>query len=123
MTPDLTRISKNSMPSQPSEYSSPNAVKVRAAPHARRCSVTEGWQFRAAILGLGQSNELVLNYLKLDKFAGMDRQYGYIVDDRDTNFLTVDASDDVVQMAGNRTDLWEIYYAGSPNTAPVREVE
>ena len=104
-----------------SEYSSPNAVRLSGLTHDG-APVTEGWQFRAAILGLGQSNELVLNYLKLDKFAGMDRQYGYIVDDRDTNFLTVDASDDVVQMAGNRTDLWEIYYAGSPNTAPVREV-
>ena len=84
--------------------------------------MTEGWQFRAALLGLGQTNELTLNYLKLDKYAGMDRQYGFIVDDGDTNFLIVDPSDDVVLMAGNRTDAWEIYYSGSPNTPPVRNV-
>ena len=60
------------------------------------------------------ANELVLNYLKLDKFGGPDNQYGYIVDDKDTNFLIVDPSDDVVLMAGNRTDAWEIYYQGSP---------
>ena len=84
--------------------------------------MTEGWQFRAALLGLGQTNELTLNYLKLDKYAGMDRQYGYVVDDGDTNFLIVDPSDDTILMAGNRTDAWDIYYSGSPNTAPVRNV-
>ena len=104
-----------------SEYSSPNAVRFSGLTHDG-APVTEGWQFRAAMLGLGQPNELVLNYLKLDKYAGMDPQYGYIVDDRDTDFLNVDASDDIVLMAGNRTDLWEIYYAASAHTAPVREV-
>ena len=34
----------------------------------------------------------------------------------------MDASDDVVLMAGNRTDAWDIYYAGSPGTPPVRDV-
>ena len=102
-------------------YASPNAVRLSGLTYDGS-PVTEGWQFRAALLGLGQSNELVLNYLKLDKYAGPDRQYGYIVDDKDTDFLSVDPSDDVVMMAGNRTDQWEIYYAGSPNTAPVRSV-
>jgi len=104
-----------------SEYASPNAVRLSGLTHDG-VPVSEGWQFRAALLGLGQSNELVLNYLKLDKYAGMDRQYGYIVDDMDTDFLTVNPDDDVVLMAGNRTDQWEIYYASSPNTPPIRNV-
>ena len=65
---------------------------------------------------------MVLNYLKLDKFGGPDGQYGYIVDDKDTNFLIVDPSDDDILMAGNLTDAWDIYYVGSPNTPPVRNV-
>ena len=104
-----------------SDYSSPNAVRLSGLTYDGM-PVTEGWQFRAAMLGLGQPNELVLNYLKLDKFGGPDNQYGYIVDDKDTNFLIVDPSDDLVLMAGNRTDAWEIYYQGSPNTPPVRNV-
>ena len=68
-----------------SDYASPNAVRLSGLTHDGM-PVTEGWQFRAAILGLGQSNELVLNYLKLDKFGGPDNQFGYIVDDKDTNF-------------------------------------
>ena len=104
-----------------SEYASPNAVRLSGLTH-EGVPVTEGWQFRAALLGLGQTNELTLNYLKLDKYAGMDRQYGYVVDDGDTNFLIVDPSDDTILMAGNRTDAWDIYYSGSPNTAPVRNV-
>jgi hypothetical protein len=103
------------------DYASPNAVRLSGLTHDG-APVTEGWQFRAALLGLGQTNELSLNYLKLDKYAGMDRQYGYIVDDGDSNFLIVDPSDDIVLLAGNRTDAWEIYYAGSPNTPPVRNV-
>ena len=104
-----------------SDYSSPNAVRLSGLTH-EGMPVSEGWQFRASILGLGQSNELVLNYLKIDKFGGPDNQYAYIVDDKDTNYLIVDASDDVVLMAGNRTDAWDIYYAGSPGTPPVRDL-
>ena len=104
-----------------SEYASPNAVRLSGLTY-QGSPVTEGWQFRASLLGLGQNNELVLNYLKLDKYAGMDRQYGYIVDDMDDDFLTVDASDDVILLAGNRTDQWDIYYASSPNTPPIRNV-
>jgi hypothetical protein len=104
-----------------SEYSSPNAVRLSGLTFGGS-PVTEGWQFRAAILGLGQPDELIQNYLKLDQYSGIDRQYGYIVNDYDTNFLTVDPSDDVILMAGNLTDSWEIYYQGSPNTPPVRNV-
>ena len=104
-----------------SEYSSPNAVRLSGLTYQGN-PVQEGWQFRASILGLGQSNELLLNYLKLDQYSGPDRQYGYIVNDYDTDFLTVDPNDDVILMAGNLTDAWEIYYQGSPNTPPVRNV-
>ena len=104
-----------------SDYASPNAVRLSGLTY-QGSPVTEGWQFRASLLGLGQDNELVLNYLKLDQYAGMDRQYGYIVDDMDNDFLTVDASDDLIRLAGNQTDQWHIYYASSPNTPPIRNV-
>ena len=102
------------------EYSSPNAVRLSGLT-LNGTIVTEWWQLRQAILGIGQSNELVLNYLKLDKYAGMDFQYGYVVDDMDLNFLEINASDDIIILAGNKTDQWDIYYEQSPNTAPVRD--
>jgi len=77
---------------------------------------------RKAVLGIGQSNELVLNYLKMDKFAGQDYQYGYIVNDNDVSFFELNASDDEIILAGNKTDAWEIYYEFSPHTAPDRNV-
>jgi hypothetical protein len=103
------------------EYSSPNAVRLSGLTVDGNL-VTEWWQLRKAILGIGQSNELILNYLKMDKYAGQDFQYGYIVNDNDVDFFTLNSSDDVVLLAGNRTDAWEIYYQFSPNTAPDRNV-
>jgi len=103
------------------EYSSPNAVRLSGLTVDGNV-VTEWWQLRKAVLGIGQSNELVLNYLKMDKFAGPDFQYGYIVNDHDVNFFELNASDDEILLAGNRTDTWEIYYQFSPNTAPERNV-
>ncbi|MDA1167854.1 MAG: hypothetical protein O2866_03115, partial [archaeon] len=103
------------------EYSSPNAVRLSGLTVDGNL-VTEWWQLRKAILGIGQSNELILNYLKMDKYAGQDFQYGYIVNDNDADFFTLNSSDDVVLLAGNRTDAWEIYYQFSPNTAPDRNV-
>jgi hypothetical protein len=58
----------------------------------------------------------------MDKSFANDFRFAYIVDDKDTNFLVLDSSDDEIHLAGNRTDAWEIYYVGSPNTAPVRAV-
>jgi len=103
------------------EYSSPNAVRLSGLTVDGNV-VTEWWQLRKAVLGIGQSNELVLNYLKMDKFAGPDFQYGYIVNDHDVNFFELNASDDEILLAGNMTDTWEIYYQFSPNTAPERNV-
>ncbi|MGY8699331.1 MAG: hypothetical protein ACKVHC_06485, partial [Candidatus Poseidoniales archaeon] len=84
--------------------------------------VLEWWQLRAALLKLDSDGASPENYLKMDKSFGNDIRFAYIVDDKDTNFLVQDSSDDEIHLAGNRTDAWEIYYAGSPNTAPVRAV-
>ncbi|MDP6235394.1 MAG: hypothetical protein QF364_06090, partial [Candidatus Poseidoniaceae archaeon] len=104
-----------------SDLSSPNAVRLSGLIYDGEI-VLEWWQLRAALLKLdedGASNE---NYLKMDKSSGNDFRFAYIVDDKDTNFLSLDASDDEIRLAGNRTDQWDIYYVGSPNTAPVRAV-
>jgi hypothetical protein len=84
--------------------------------------VTEWWQLRGALLHIGLFDESTSNYLKMDQSNSMDIRYAYVVDDKDTNFLLLDSSDDQVMLAGNRTDQWEIYYIGSPNTSPVRNV-
>ena len=42
-----------------SEYASPNAVRLSGLTHDGM-PVSEGWQFRASILGLGQSNDCLL---------------------------------------------------------------
>ena len=57
----------------------------------------------------------------MDRQGGNDPKFAYIVD-MDTNYLEVNASDDMILVAGNRTDQWEIFYQSSPNTSPVRAV-
>tara|TARA_B100001142_G_scaffold312653_1_gene348265 strand:- start:588 stop:1049 length:462 start_codon:yes stop_codon:yes gene_type:complete len=84
--------------------------------------VLEWWQLRAALLKIDSSGTSTENYMKMDKSFANDIRFAYLVDDKDTNFLVLDSSDDEVLMAGNRTDAWDIYYVGSPDTAPVRAV-
>ena len=76
----------------------------------------------SSLLKFDSTGSSVENYLKMDKSFANDIRFAYIVDDKDVNFLVLDSSDDEIHLAGNRTDIWEIYYAGSPNTAPVRAV-
>ena len=104
-----------------SDLSSPNAVRLSGLIYDGEI-VLEWWQLRAALLKLDENGASNENYLKMDKSSGNDFRFAYIVDDKDTNFLSLDASDDEILLAGNRTDQWEIYYDGSPNTAPVRAV-
>ena len=104
-----------------SDLSSPNAVRLSGLIYDGEI-VLEWWQLRAALLKLDENGASNENYLKMDKSSGNDFRFAYIVDDKDTNFLSLDASDDEILLAGNRTDQWEIYYVGSPNTAPVRAV-
>lgn len=103
------------------DLTSPNAVRLSGMVY-QGAPVTEWWQLRGALLHIGLFDESTSNYLKMDKSNGADIRYAYVVDDKDTNYLLQDSSDDEILLAGNRTDLWEIYYAGSPNTAPVRSV-
>ena len=103
------------------EYSSPNAVRLAGLVLDGQ-AVEEWWQFRTYLLGLGQWDEGTRNYLMMDQQGNNDPKFAYIVDDKDTDYLVVDASDDVVLTAGNRTDQWDIFYQSSPNTSPVRSV-
>ena len=101
--------------------SSPNAVRLSGLTFEGQV-VQEGWQLRSLMLGIGQWDEGVKNYLKMDKSQSNDFRYAYLVDDNDVEFLVQDATNHVIQCAGNLTDSWEIYYTGAPNTAPVRSV-
>jgi hypothetical protein len=103
------------------DLTSPNAVRLSGMVY-QGAPVTEWWQLRGALLHIGLFDESTSNYLKMDQSNSMDIRYAYVVDDKDTNFLLLDSSDDQVMLAGNRTDQWEIYYTGSPNTSPVRNV-
>ena len=85
-------------------------------------AVEEWWQFRTYLLGIDQWDEGTRNYLMMDQQGGNDPKFAYIVNDMDTNYLEVNASDDMILVAGNRTDQWEIFYQSSPNTSPVRAV-
>ena len=84
--------------------------------------VEEWWQFRGYTLGLGEPSEASTNYLKMDKQSATDFRYVLIIDDNDNDFLTLDSTDDETMVSGAQTDQWEIYYASSPQTAPVRAV-
>ena len=47
-----------------------------------------------------------------------DESYALIIDDRDTDFLVLDAGDDILLCSGDVTDDWELYYIGNTNRAP-----
>ena len=101
--------------------SSPNAVRLAGLVHDGE-GISEGWQLRAHLLGLGSWDENVRNYLKMDQLGTSDQRFVWILDDNDQDFLIIDESDDEVLAAGNRTDPWDIFYTGSPQTSPVRSV-
>ena len=103
------------------DLSSPNAVRLSGLIYDGEI-VQEWWQLRAALLKLDETGSSAENYLKMDQSFGNDIRFAYVVDDKDTNFLLLDSVNDEVLLAGNLTDAWDIYYAGSPNTAPVRSV-
>ena len=100
---------------------SPNAVRLSGLTFEGEV-ILEGWQLRSYLLGIGQWDEGVKNYLKMDKSQNSDFRYAYIVNDNDDDFLVQDVSNHVVLCGGNLTDQWEIYYTGAPNTSPVRSV-
>ncbi|MEC8353875.1 MAG: hypothetical protein VXZ47_06010 [Candidatus Thermoplasmatota archaeon] len=103
------------------DLTSPNAVRL--APLVYQGSpVEEWWQFRGYTLGLGEPSEASTNYLKMDKQSSTDFRYVLIIDDNDDEFLTLNPDDDQILLSGAQTDLWEIYYASSPQTAPVMAV-
>ena len=103
------------------DLTSPNAVRLAPLTY-QGDPIEEWWQFRGYLLGLGTSNEATSNYLKMDQQSETDFRHVLIIDDNDADFLTLDPGDDVVLATGEWTDQWDIYYASSPQTAPVRSV-
>ena len=83
--------------------------------------ITEWWQFRAYLLGLGEPNEDATNYLGMVKKNINDDSYVLIIDDKDIDFLDVNSSNDETLSSGDLTDLWDIYYQGNTNRAPTLE--
>ena len=47
-----------------------------------------------------------------------DNSYALIINDMDTDFLSLDSSDDIVMCSGDLTDEWDIYYIGSTQRSP-----
>jgi len=80
--------------------------------------ITEWWQFRAFNLGLGEVTEDSTNYLGMNKKNLDDESYVLIIFDNDSDFLTIDATDDQTLCSGDITDLWELYHTFSVNRAP-----
>ena len=70
-------------------------------------------------MGLGTFDEYETNYLRMVRANSSDAQFVAIYDDRDTDFLTIDPSDDVPLCLGNWTDAWDIVFPLSPFSAPV----
>ena len=82
--------------------SSPNAVRLSGLTYEGQV-IQEGWQLRSLLLGIGQWDEGVKNYLKMDKSQNNDFRYAYLVDDNDVEFLVQDATNHVIHCAGNIT--------------------
>ncbi len=100
------------------DLTSASAVRVAGLSHLGQ-PVREWWQFRAERLGLGTFDEYETNYLRMVRANSSDAQFVAIYDDRDTDFLTIDPSDDVPLCLGNWTDAWDIVFPLSPFSAPV----
>ena len=80
--------------------------------------ITEWWQFRAFTLGLGEDDEDSTNYLGMNRQNIDDNSYALIINDMDTDFLSLDSSDDIVMCSGDLTDEWDLYYIGSTQRSP-----
>ena len=69
--------------------------------------VMEWWQLRAYLLQTGTQNDLYENYFRMYRVNLTDDLYAHVVDDRDTNYMLLDSSDDVEIVRGDWTDEWE----------------
>ncbi len=99
---------------------SPSAVRLSGETW-NSSLITEWWQFRSYLLGLGEIDEDSTNYLGMVKKNINDESYVLILDDQDSDFLTIVPSDDIILSSGDLTDLWDIYYQGNTNRAPTIE--
>ena len=99
---------------------SPNAV-LQAQMSYKGQIVSEWWQFREYLLDGTGVNPDATNYLRMYEMPG-DNIVAYKLDDMDSDFLTINAADDITLCDGSRTDPWEMFYTDSPNSAPVLNV-
>ena len=70
------------------QLSSPNAVRLSGLTYQGEV-IQEGWQLRALLLGLGQWDESVKNYLKMDKSQNSDILCGLPYSGLAANVLTI----------------------------------
>lgn len=96
---------------------SPSAVRLSGISW-QGTPVTEWWQFRGWTLQLDDINVHLTNYLRMYKRDPSDTLWALIIDDQDTDFQTIDPSNDIDLCRGDWTDSWDIYYSASPNSPP-----
>jgi len=99
-------------------YASSSAVRLSGLAWKGE-AIYEWWQFREWTLKLGEGDEYTTNYLDMIRSSDMDERYALIIDDKDTDYLTVDTNDDETFCTGYWTDDWDIYYPLAPKTPPV----
>jgi hypothetical protein len=76
--------------------------------------VTEWWQLRALLLGLGTVDEVESNYLRVNAINYTDNHYAWIVVDFDTDYLSIgDPKDDLYLCNGEWTDDWNSSFFGN----------
>ena len=96
---------------------SPSAVRLAGISYAGEI-VSEWWQLRAYTLKLDGVDEYATNYLRMYKRTAGDTMWALLIEDADTDFESIDPSNDVDLCRGDITDQWDIYYAASPNSPP-----
>ena len=84
-----------------------SASLVRAADlNLDGVQITEWWQFRIWLLGLGTADEVTQNYLRMYQRDSSDLLYAKLIDDQDDDFFTMDPADDISLCRGDWTDSY-----------------
>jgi len=99
-------------------HGSPSAVRLSGLTWKGE-PIYEWWQFREWTLQLGEKDEFTSNYLDMIRSSDMDVRYALIIDDQDTDYLSVNSTNDITLCTGRWTDSWDIYYPLAPYTPPV----
>ena len=80
----------------------------------------EWWELQAALLATGRANEYDWNYLRMFRINQLtDELYALVIDDHDTDYLTINGSDDTPIVKGDWTADWDRVFGDQyhmPNT-------